>query len=380
MRRVAIAELQPGMVVARDVADGKGGLLLRRGVSLSPAYIRALKERGFAWVYISDEATDLLVVEESVAAYLSNSCPVILRTLQKVIAWSYGRGSASAGSQTDDTTSEAVLAQDVEAIACLLGQVLSANVVTALARMAAFDQTLLFHGLAVAVVAAHFAIRLGFDEGSLRSLVTGCLLHDCGKTLIGEHICLLPVLSEEQLAELRRHPLLGLQMARELGIDDQHTIAIIGQHHERQDGLGYPRNLRGNNRVNSQQQSGRIALAAEIAAIADSYSMLTTNTFRESSLTEEQLALSMQRLAGTMLNKQLVNLFLDGRRSVPLGVSVYVQGGRYAGCRGVVVRRSLVNPGQVVVRLMQGNGGTWMQPLELDMGEEPEACLAAVLE
>ena len=368
------------MVVARDVADGKGGLLLRRGVSLNSSYIRALNERGFAWVYISDEATDLLVVEESVAAYISNSCPVVLRTLQSVIAWGRGKESPSASNQADGAASEAALAQDVEATACILGQVLSANVVTALARMAAFDQTLLFHGLTVAIVAVHFATRLGFGESSLRSLATGCLLHDCGKILIGEHICLLPVLSEEQLAELCRHPLLGLQMVRELGVDDQHVMAIIGQHHERQDGLGYPRNLRGNNRVNSQQQSGRIALAAEIAAIADSYSMLTTNTFRESSLTEEQLVLSMRRIAGAMLNKQLVDQFLDGRHSVPLGVSVYVQGGRYAGCRGVVVRRSPVNPGQVVVRLMQGNGGTWMQPLELDMGEEPEACLAAVLE
>jgi len=380
MRRVPLTELQAGMIVARDVADGKGGLLLRRGVNLSSAYIHALEERGFVWVYISDEATDLFVAEESVAAYMSNSCPAILRTLSGVLARSRSGDAPAANDQTDLAVGEATLAQDTDAVSCVISQVLGANIVTALARMAAFDQTLLYHGLATAVVAVSFASRLSFNESSVRSLAAGCLLHDCGKTLIGEHVCLLPVLSGDQLAVLRHHPLLGLQMARELGVDDQQAIAIIGQHHERQDGLGYPRNLRGSNRVSGQQQSGRIALAAEIAAVADSYAMLATNTLREGSLTGEQLALSLRRVSGAVLNRQLVSHFLDGVRSVPVGVSAYVQGGRYAGCRGMVVRWSPVNPGHVVVRLTLGDGGAWMQPLELDMGDEPEAGLVAVLE
>jgi len=372
MRRVLVAELEPGMVVARDVADGKGGLLLRRGVNLSHPYIRALEDRGFAWVYISDEESDLLPVEDYVTAYISNTCPALLRGLRALEAIGDERGA-------DEETADASLDQDVEEVACILSQVLAANVMTALARMAAHDHMLLAHGLATAAVAVSFGMRLGFDEAGLCSLATGCLLHDCGKTLLGEHLFLLPVLTEEQLGELRRHPLLGLQMARELGLDDQQALAIIGQHHERQDGLGYPRNLRGTNRVINQHQSGRISLGAEIAAIADSYSMLVSTTLRDASVDELHLAEILRRESGAVLCRQLVDHFLNGRRAVPVGAPVHVRSGRLAGCRGMVVRRSPTDYESVVVRLVQAASGGWMQPVELDLGEEPETQIAVVL-
>lgn len=362
-----MAELRPGMVVARDVADGKGGTLLRRGVSLGPSYIRALEERDFAWVYISDEEADLLVVEEVVASYVGSSSPVVLSALSSVT----DEAARSVG--------DAALEQEAGEVACVLSQTLSPNVVTALARMAAADQTLLYHGLNTAVVAVSLGIRMGFDEASLRTLALGSLLHDCGKTLLRDEALLLPLLSEEQLNDLRRHPLLGQQVARELGLQDQQAFSVIGQHHERQDGLGYPRGLRGSNYISSQAQSGRIALAAEIVSVADAYAVLTASTLKGGSLTPEQVALAMRRLAGPVLNRQIVGHFLEGARSVPLGVSVYVAGGRYAGCRGMVVRRSPADPRRVVVRLTQGRGGIWTQQQEVDLGEEPEARLAAVL-
>lgn len=368
MRRVALADLQPGMVVARDVADGKGGLLLRRGVPLTAAYVRALAERGYGWVYISDEAADLLVVEDVVASYVASSYPSLLQTMHATFA--DGQAGLDLPAEHEQEAGE---------VATVISQTLSPSVVTGLARMMAADQTLVYHGLNTAAVAVAFAIRMGFDESSVRSLAVGCLLHDCGKTALSEAVLLLPLLSDEQLDELRRHPALGLQVAREVGLSDQHALTVIAQHHERQDGAGYPRGLRGNNRISSMQQSGRIGLVAEIAAVADSFSILTSGSLREGSLTPPQVRFAMRRLAGPVLNRQLVSSFLDGRRRLPIGAAAYVRAGRLAGYRGVIVRRSPVNPETAVVRLTQGPAGIWMQPFEVDLGEEPDAGVGVVL-
>ncbi len=377
MKRVPISELRPGMAVARDVADGKGGLLLRRGVNLSPSYIRALEDRGFAWVYVSDDATDVIVVEDLVSTYAAGSVQHVVRRLQSLTAvYSDDAVSASDDGPQGD---QALLEQECEEIACVLNQVLTANIVTALARMASVDAALLSHGLDTAAVAVHFGMRMGLDDQGLCSIAAGCMLHDCGKALMGHHILLLPVLSDGQLSELRRHPLMGLQMARELDVDDPDVTAIIAQHHERQDGLGFPRGLRGNNRINAGQQAGRISLPAEIGALADTCTVLTTDTLTGARLDDVQVALTLRRMAGTMLNRRLVDHFLQGSYSVPVGLPAYVRTGRYAGCRGTVVRVSPSDRSGVVVRLMQDSGGSWMQPLEVDTAEERDAGLSAVL-
>jgi len=378
LKRVLTKELKPGMVVARDVPDGKGGFLLRRGVPLSAAYIRALQERDYAWVFISDDASDSLVVEDMVSSYLASSSLPLLRSLRRLLAANSQPGTPAGSGQaaTEDTAVE----QEAEQVSCVVGQVLSANAVTAMARMASNDQTLLYHGLDTATVAVSFGMRLGLDEASLRSLALGCLLHDCGKTLLREHILVLPLLSEEQLAELRRHPLLGLQVLRELGLDDLQVASIVAQHHERQDGLGYPRGSRGTNHISSAQQSGRIALAAEVASICDTYAVLTSDTLAGGRLEDHLVLRSLQRMSGTVLNRQLLSHFLNPRPLIPVGMFAYVQSGKNAGYRGLTVRRSSRAEGQVVVRLTQDGSGAWVQPFEVDLGEEPEVQVKVAFE
>ncbi|NPV06670.1 MAG: HD domain-containing protein [Anaerolineae bacterium] len=365
-----MSELRPGLQLARDVSDGKGGLLLRRGVSLNSSYIRALDERGFAWVYVVDEVSDGIVVEDMVAGYLRSSAESVLRSLA-------GLQSGMAGQQR--RLPEALMEQELGDVSRVMGHVLSAGVLTALARMASVDTTLLFHGLHTATAALWLGWRMSLNEGSMRSLALGGMLHDCGKAKLSHHTFLLPTLSPEQQADLQRHPLLGLQMTRELGVDDQDAIAAVAQHHERQDGRGYPRGLRGTNRIASGYQTGRIALAAEVIALADAYAMLTTETLVTAPLAAGQVARALHRLSGTVLNRQLVRHLLEGRRQVPIGIGVYVASGRHSGCRGTVVRNSCLDPEHVVVRLVQDSGGGRMRPVELDTAEEEGACLLAEL-
>ncbi|HEY0003613.1 MAG TPA: response regulator, partial [Pyrinomonadaceae bacterium] len=103
------------------------------------------------------------------------------------------------------------------------------------------------HGHSERVVT--FSLRLGREYGlepdQLIALEFGSLLHDIGKIGVPDAILRKPAkLSEEEWEKMREHPRHGEQILR--GIDFLEGAArVVGQHHERWDGTGYPLGLRG---------------------------------------------------------------------------------------------------------------------------------------
>ncbi len=367
MRRMSVSELRPGMVLARDVPDGRGGILLRRGVQLNEAYIRSLVGRGYSWVYVSDDAADAIVVEELIQAYVRGSVPGVLRSLCETISPA-GDEPGAEDAQVDYWT---------EMIEASLQEALSPEVVTVAARMAAFDVALLNHGVEVAAVALWFAKRLGFGARSLIGLARGCLLHDCGKSGLGAHLSILPLLSDEQLQELQRHPLAGLHMVRETRVEDETALDIIVQHHERQDGLGYPRGLRGSNAITGERVSGYISLAAELASIADAFVMISALSLRQPPLPAPLIRKLLREMAGPILNRELVSSFLAGATQMLIGLPVLVLEGKLAGQKGTIVRRNDAQ-GTITVRL-ESQGAGQLRAWEVELPAAPGTAVEAML-
>ncbi len=102
-------------------------------------------------------------------------------------------------------------------------------------------------------------------------------LHDIGKVGIPDHILNKPgALTPEELEEMRKHPALGhdvlLKAEKQVGVHDDVTLAmakdIVYTHHERWDGSGYPRGLRGT----------EIPIAGRVMAIVDVYDAVSART------------------------------------------------------------------------------------------------------
>ena len=108
--------------------------------------------------------------------------------------------------------------------------------------------------------------HLGLDDERLEGLRIGGYLHDVGKVLVDEEILNFPGrLSDTQREEVQRHSRFGHDIL--YGVPFNWPITqIIHQHHERLDGSGYPRGLRGD----------EIMLEARIVAIADVFDALTS--------------------------------------------------------------------------------------------------------
>ena len=157
------------------------------------------------------------------------------------------------------------------------------------------------HGHSERVV--RFSLRLGrelgLDGGQLKALEFGALLHDIGKIGVSDTILLKPSgLTEEEWVKMRQHPLHGQQILR--GIEFLKDAArVVGQHHEKWDGSGYPLGLRGE----------AIDMNARIFAVADAFDALTSDRVYRAKTSYEEAAAELDRCSGQHFDPHVVAAF-----------------------------------------------------------------------
>lgn len=123
------------------------------------------------------------------------------------------------------------------------------------------------HNYRVVVYAARLAEALALGDDFLRALVKGAFVHDVGKIGIRDAVLLKPGrLDEAEFAEMKRHVEHGVEIAgRSRWLAD--ALSVVGGHHEKFGGGGYPRGLAGE----------AIPLAARIFALADVFDAVTSD-------------------------------------------------------------------------------------------------------
>ena len=122
------------------------------------------------------------------------------------------------------------------------------------------------HSDRVRRMSMRIAMKLGFGEKRLESLVFGALLHDIGKIGIRDEVLQKQgPLSPEEYQYIQQHPLIGVKIVE--GIDFfKDKIPMIRNHHEHFDGSGYPDGLVGE----------AIPLEARIIAVPDAFDAMTS--------------------------------------------------------------------------------------------------------
>lgn len=138
-------------------------------------------------------------------------------------------------------------------------------------------------------------------EQEINELKTLGLLHDIGKIAIDDKILNKQVkLTPDELSEIRRHPEIGYRILS--SVNDMAEMAeFVLAHHERWDGKGYPKGLKGK----------EIPLQARIVAVADAYDAMTGERNYRKPLTEAEAAEELERNAGTQFDPEIVRIFLE---------------------------------------------------------------------
>lgn len=162
------------------------------------------------------------------------------------------------------------------------------------------DNETQWHSRRVSRYASRLAQEINVTPAQLVTIEQGALLHDIGKIGVSDHVLHKPgKLTEQEWEEMRLHPQLGHDLLKPIDFLKQAAILVL-HHHERFDGGGYPRGLRGE----------EIVLGARIFSLVDAYDALTSDRPYRLAQSSDYAYKEIERCRGSQFEPQIVDAFI----------------------------------------------------------------------
>lgn len=142
--------------------------------------------------------------------------------------------------------------------------------------------------------------EMGLSEEELRMLEVGGLFHDIGKIGIPDGILTKAAkLSEEEYSEIKNHPTIGAHILSGAEVFKE-IVPIVLYHHEKWDGTGYPKKIKGET----------IPKSARIAAVADAFDAMTSSRAYRAALDPEVAIGEIEKNLGTQFDPEAGNAMI----------------------------------------------------------------------
>lgn len=201
------------------------------------------------------------------------------------------------------------------------------------------DQYLLQHSVNLSVLMSVFGKSIQLDRKIMHQTVVGAMLHDIGKILIPDEILHKPgKLTEEEFAEIKKHALHSEDILKATDGVAPLSVTVAAQHHEKMDGSGYPRGLKGE----------EISPFGRMTAIVDVYDAITADRCYHKGMTPTQAIKKLLEWSDHHLDRSLVTHFIRCIGVYPVGSLVLMESGRL----GVVVEANESDQRLPMVRLI----------------------------
>jgi putative nucleotidyltransferase with HDIG domain len=155
---------------------------------------------------------------------------------------------------------------------------------------------------------SNYALKLGcsvgLNEEELSLLEISATLHDVGKINVPDAILLKPSgLTDEEYEIIKKHSTWGAEIVEEFFEEEKAaTLAeTIRHHHERYDGAGYPKGLKGE----------EIPFFSQIISVADAYDAMTSNRTYRKAMEMERAVEILKEEKGKQFHPSLVDAFIN---------------------------------------------------------------------
>jgi len=157
------------------------------------------------------------------------------------------------------------------------------------------------HSLRVVACTLRLAQEMGItDPEHLRNMEQGALLHDVGKVGVADSVLRKTAkLDDVEWMEMKGHPELGYRMLKDIDFLKD-ALTVVRYHHERWNGSGYPKGLKGE----------EIPLDARIFAVIDAYDAITSDRPYSRARSYEEAVEILRRDSGVLFDPQVVEAFL----------------------------------------------------------------------
>ncbi|KXJ60999.1 MAG: metal-dependent phosphohydrolase [Alteromonas sp. Nap_26] len=332
LERVPIDELQPGMYV-NQVLEQKGALKMRsKGLVKTQNIIDTLKVKGILVVEVDMSKSKLPKQEPIIETTPVEEPEETAKEHTKKVSTPVGREAIN---DANDLYESAVNIQsnflkalksgavkDLSPMESLSQSLIESvfdnkDALSCLTMIKDTDQYLLEHSINCSVLGGIFCEYLGYDIDTIEQVSLGILLMDIGMSSLPDEIRdNTGVFSSSDWEVMKTHVEIGVDLVEQFGDISDLSLSIIAQHHERMDGMGYPKGLVGE----------EISEFARIAAIVDAYDAMTSNRRYKDSITPTQ---ALKRLTTSEnLDQDLVKQFIQCIGVHPVGSLVRLKSGK----------------------------------------------------
>ncbi|MDR1915882.1 MAG: HD-GYP domain-containing protein [Synergistaceae bacterium] len=362
-------------VIAKEVLSKNGSVILPAGVDITifeasiGTIIKKMEEQGIEFVYLHPpQVLSEHDIDKIIERVYSNENDLISK--EKAVSVIRGVDNLFQNLREDDISSE--ITTSIANMSHDLTEDLLRNpsVAFSLGKVQEADEYTFVHSFNVAVLTGYLTNRIHpGDKDFLQSVVMGSLIHDIGKAKIPLEILNKPApLSKSEFSEMKRHPNLGVSMALKSGVNDPVIIAIIGGHHEKWSGKGYPKGRRGFD----------IPEAARIAAVADVFDALTAKRVYKNSMSSRNAITLILKDSGYHFDIRIARELLVSLGLYPPGSIVALSDGRV----GIVVSgggKDLVRPVIMLQESEKRKKNTPDVPIFIDLKTSGDLCIAQYL-
>lgn len=335
MRRIPLRYLQENSITAMDIYNHNGQLLISKGLKVDKYMIELLKKNKIIYIYIMDESKQD-IIDDVISQELRREAVL---ELKKMCYEFSNLTSIKKCKETNNVYIERIL----NLVNRIIDELLKKNsLAIEQIDIRDFENQYFQHSVNVAVVSLIIGIELNYDIDKLRQLGLAAILHDLGYAFLPKEIIYKSTkLSNDEEEVVKTHSEKGYNYLSLYTDISRDVLLPILYHHEKIDGTGYPRGIKGN----------RINEYSKIIAIIDFYDkLINSEAILQSDLPNNMLEKIMADI-GSAFDYKIVEVFY--KKVIPFlkGTMLKLSNG------DIVLVEGTINgfPARPIVRVIQSD-------------------------
>ena len=252
IRIMRTSDCKPGMVLASDIINDYGAVILYQNSILDEYSISKLMKLGLNFVKIYKDYEFKEKKHAVIEAQYNNNLEEF-----KEIIWDISCGKTLEMERVSEVSRS--ISSNFDSIH---------DLVSCLSKVRSISEYTYAHSLNVSLLCSLLGSWLNLGHKHIEQLSYCGILHDIGKSKIPPEILNKPdTLTEEEFDKIKQHPLIGYKMLEDNKEISKDVALGVLMHHEREDGSGYPFGFK----------SERIYYYAKIVAVVDTFDAMTSN-------------------------------------------------------------------------------------------------------
>lgn len=335
MRRIPLRYLQENSITAMDIYNPNGKLLISKGLKIDKDMIELLKKNKILYIYIMDESRQD-IIDDVISPELRREAVL---ELKKMCYEFSNLTSIKKCKETNNVYIDRIL----NLVNRIIDELLKKNSLTIeQIDIRDFENQYFQHSVNVAIISLIIGIELNYDIDKLRRLGIAAILHDLGYAFLPKEIIYKSTkLSNEEEEIVKTHSEKGYNYLSLYTDISREVLLPILYHHEKIDGTGYPRGIKGN----------RINEYSKIIAIIDFYDKLINSEVILQSDLPNNILEKIMAYIGSAFDYKIVEVFY--KKVIPFlkGTMLKLSNG------DIVLVEGTINgfPARPIVRVIQSD-------------------------